>query len=240
MTPARLPGPTTMSSVPPPLTTAQTTAAVADERVRLADWAAALTREQWQVPSLCEAWTVRDVLAHLTTTTRLSVPLLAREAIRARGSFDRLEVNLAAARAQRHSTAELLQQLRASAESSRRFPGSSPVDPLMDLVIHAQDIARPLHLAYRTPEHVVTACLEHVVGNRFTGAPERVAGLHLVSTDSGWTHGTSSERGDGRRGGSEVRGPGLDLLLAISGRRAGLDALSGPGVDALSERLRPA
>ncbi|WP_432504819.1 maleylpyruvate isomerase family mycothiol-dependent enzyme [Kineococcus arenarius] len=235
MTPARLPGPTTMSAVPSPLSPAQTTAAVAGERLRLADWAAALTEQQWQTPSLCPAWTVRDVLAHLTTTTRLTLPLLAREAIRARGSFDRMEVDLAAARAQRYSTAELLQQLRASAASSRRFPGSSPLDPLMDLVVHAQDIARPLHLPCSSPAHVVTACLEHVVGNRFMGAPKRVAGLHLVSTDSGWTHGT----GSGRDGG-EVRGPDLDLLLAISGRRAGLDALSGPGVDVLRERLQPA
>jgi uncharacterized protein (TIGR03083 family) len=141
-----------------------------------------------------------------------------------------MEVNMAAARAARYSTTELLDQLHRSAESSRRFPGSSALDPLMDLVIHAQDIARPLGLSYSSPARVVTTCLAHVVDNRFMGAPGRVKGLRLVSTDSQWSHGF----------GSEARGPDQDLLLAISGRPAGLDTLTGSGADILRERLRRA
>ncbi|MFB9376762.1 maleylpyruvate isomerase family mycothiol-dependent enzyme [Kineococcus gynurae] len=217
-----------MVTTPFPLTAAQTAAAVRDERLRLVDRLATLGPEQWGAPSLCAAWTVRDVLAHLTTTTRLTVPLLVREAVRARGSFDRMEINLAAERAGRHGTTELLEHLHESARSTRRFPGSSPLDPLMDLVVHAQDVARPLRLAWSPPAHVVTACLAHVVGNRFMGAPRRVRGLHLASTDSSWSHGS----------GAEVRGPDLDLLLAVSGRPEGLRALDGPGVPALRERLR--
>ena len=138
-----------------------------------------------------------------------------------------MEVNLAAARAARYSSAELLQQLRASAESTRRFPGSSPLDPLMDVVVHAQDIARPLGSTCSPPAPVVTACLAHVASNPFMGAPKRLKGLRLVSTDSPWTHGS----------GREVQGPDLDLLLAVSGRFAGLHALTGPGVDVLRQRL---
>ena len=212
------------------LSRAEITSAVGEERRRLADWMATFTTEQWKTPSLCSAWTVRDVLAHLTTTTRLTVRTVAREAIRARGSFDRMEVNMAAARATRYSTAELIEQLHQSAESTRRFPGSSPLDPLMDLVIHAQDIARPLGSTCSPPARVVTTCLAHVAANPFMGAPKRVEGLRLVSIDSPWTHGS----------GREVQGPGLDLLLAISGRPAGLHALIGPGVDVLRERLQAA
>ena len=219
-----------MTATTPRPTPAETAAAVGEERRRLAARLTTLTPEQWGAPSLCSAWTVRDVLAHLTTTTRLSVPVVLREALRARGSFDRMEVAMAADRAARWSTAELLEQLRSSAESSRRFPGSASLDPLMDLVIHAQDIARPLGLAYSSPAPAVTTCLAHVVGNRFMGAPERVAGLRLASTDSSWTHGA----------GPEVRGPDLDLLLAVSGRPEGLRALTGPGVAVLTGRLRAA
>ena len=225
-----LPGPTTMTAMQPRLSPAETTSAAGEERRRLADWLATFTTEQWAAPSLCSAWTVRDVLAHLTTTTRLTVPIVLREAVRARGSFDRMEVNMAAARAARYSTAELLEQLHRSAGSTRRFPGSSPLDPLVDLVIHAQDIARPLGLTHSSPARVVTACLEHVAGSPFMGAPGRVKGLRLISTDSPWTHGT----------GSEVHGPDEDLLLAVSGRAMGLDALTGPGVDLLRERLSAA
>jgi len=219
-----------MTVTPPGLSRAETACAVSDERHRLADWMARLTADQWRAPSLCAAWTARDVLAHLTTTTRLTVPIVVREAVRARGSFDRMEITMAAARAARYSTAELVEQLHRSAESTRRFPGSRPLDPLMDLVIHAQDIARPLGLSYSSPDHVVTACLAHVVGDPFMGARRRVRGLRLGSTDSTWTHGT----------GAEVHGPDQDLLLAVSGRPVGLDALVGAGVEVLRERLRAA
>ncbi|RTL66289.1 MAG: maleylpyruvate isomerase family mycothiol-dependent enzyme [Pseudonocardiaceae bacterium] len=202
-------------------------AAVSAERRRLADHVAALTDAQLATRSLCTEWTVRDVLAHLTTTTRLSVPLLVRAAVGARGSFDRMEVDLAARRASAFTTGQLVAQLRESAESSRRFPGSSPMDPLMDLVIHGQDISRPLRLPYASPPEVVTASLDHVAGNKLMGGPKRLAGVRLVSTDSEWAHGE----------GPEVRGADVDLLLVASGRRSGLAGLDGPGVEVVAARL---
>ena len=212
---------------PPTLPRAAVDAAVADERRRLADLIDGLTDPQWRTPSLCAAWTVRDVVAHPTTTTRITVPGLVVAAVRARGDFDRMEVQMAAQRAAAYSTAELVAQLRASADSARRFPGSVPMDPLMDLVIHAQDIARPLGLPYASPPEVVAASLAYVATSRFMGGPRRLAGLRLVSADTGWTLGT----------GPELRGPDTDLLLVASGRAAGLDALDGPGVAVLAGRL---
>ena len=202
--------------------------AVSAERRRLADHVADATDAQWAVPSLCDAWTVRHVIAHLTVTTRLTVPLLLRAAVRARGSFDRMEIDLAAWRVAAYSTAELVAQLRESAESSRRFPGSAPMDPLMDLVIHAQDIARPLGQTYVSPPEVVAACLAYVAANKFMGGPKRLAGVRLVSTDTGWTFGD----------GAELHGPDVDLLLVASGRPTGLAALDGPGAAVVAPRLR--
>jgi uncharacterized protein (TIGR03083 family) len=202
-------------------------AAVSAERHRLADSVADLTAEQWSTPSLCAAWTVRDVVAHLTVTTRVTVPRLLRGAVRARGSFDRLAIDLAAERAVAHTPAELVAQLRESAASTRRMPGSSPMDPLMDLVVHAQDVARPLGRRHVSPPDVVAASLAYVATNRFMGGPQRLAGVQLVSTDTGWTHGD----------GAELRGPDIDLLMVAAGRRAGLDALEGPGAEVLAARL---
>jgi uncharacterized protein (TIGR03083 family) len=215
-----------MSSAPV-LTRAAVDEAVAAERRHLADHVADLTDEQWATPSLCAAWTVRDVIAHLTTTTRLTVPMLLRAAVRARGNFDRMEVDLAAARAAAHTTAELVAQLRESADSARRFPGSGPMDPLMDLVVHAQDIARPLGRRYASPPEVVAACLAYVASNKLMGGPRRLSGVRLVSTDTGWTCGD----------GAELRGPDVDLLLVAAGRRAGLGALGGPGTSVVAGRL---
>jgi uncharacterized protein (TIGR03083 family) len=202
-------------------------AAVAAERRRLADFVADLTEEQWATPSLCAAWTVRHVIAHLTTTTRHRLLDVIRAAIRARGSFDRMEIDVAAEVVAQYSTADLVARLRESADSTRRAPGSSPMDPLMDIVIHGQDIARPLGQDYRTPPDVVAACLAYVAPNRFLGAPKRLAALRIVSTDTGWTFGD----------GAEVRGPDIELLLVASGRPAGLAGLTGPGVATLTERL---
>jgi uncharacterized protein (TIGR03083 family) len=194
---------------------------------RLADHVAGLSDEQWATGSLCTAWTVRDVVAHLTTTTRTGVLRVMRAAIRARGSFDRMEIDLAAERAAAHATAELVAQLRESAASTRRAPGSSPMDPLMDVVIHGQDITRPLGRHYESPPEVVAASLAYVATSRFLGGPRRLSGLRLVSTDTGWSLGE----------GAEVRGPDVDLLLVASGRPSGLATLSGPGVATLTERL---
>lgn len=202
--------------------------AVSAERVRLADHVSDLTDEQWATQSLCSAWTVRDVIAHLAVTTRMTVPRVLRAAVRARGSFDRMEIDLAAARASAHTTSELVDQLRQSAGSTRRMPGSGPMDPLMDLVIHGQDIARPLGRRYVSPPGVVAACLAYVATNKFMGGPRRLSGVRLVSTDTGWTSGE----------GLEVRGADVDLLLVAAGRRAGLDALDGPGTAVVDERLR--
>src|ERR1700754_1385418 len=212
---------------PPALPRAAVDEAVSAERCRLADHVADLTDEQWATPSLCAAWTVRDVIAHLTVTTRATVPRLLRAAVRARGSFDRVAVDLAAERAAAYTTADLVAQLRESAGSTRRILGSAPMDPLMDLVIHGQDVARPLGRRYVSPPEVVAACLAYVAMNTFMGGPQRLSGVRLVSTDAGWSLGD----------GAELRGPDVDLLLVAAGRRAGLDALDGPGSAVVAERL---
>lgn len=202
-------------------------AAVGAERLRLADLAEELDPHEWDVPSLCAAWTVRGVIAHLTVTTRAGVALVLLAAARARGNFDRMEVNLAADRAARFTDAELIAQLRESATSSRRTPASRPMDPLMDLVIHGQDVARPLGREYTSPPNVVAASLGYVAANSFMGGPKRFAGLHVTATDAAWALGN----------GPEIRGPAEDLLLIASGRPAGLAALAGPGVETLRRRL---
>lgn len=203
-------------------------AAVRAERRSVAALLGTLTAEEWGQPSLCGEWTVREVAAHLTTTTRETPWDVLRAVVRARFDFDRMTRDVARDIAARQSTEELLRRLRESAESSRRVVLSGPMDPLMDVVVHAQDIARPLGRDHRTPLPVVVAATSYLAGNRLMGGPKRVRGLHLVATDAAWTHGA----------GPEVAGPVTDLLLAVAGRPAGLAALHGEGVPALAARLQ--
>lgn len=62
--------------------------------------------------------------------------------------------------------------------------------------------------------------------NTLIGAKNRISGLRLRATDSDWTHGE----------GPEVDGPLLSLLMAMTGRGAGCDGLTGVGVETLRSR----
>lgn len=202
-------------------------AAVQDERLRLCALLDTLDEADWAVPSLCAGWTVREVVAHLTIPTRATWLGVAIGALKARGSFDRMAMNQAKARAARYSSTELIGQLRESARSSRRMPGSGPLDPLIDVLVHGQDIARPLDEVHSIPVPLAVAALDAAAGNAFFGGRTRFADLRIIATDADWTSGD----------GPEVRGPAADLLLAATGRAAGLEHLVGEGVADLRIRI---
>lgn len=204
-------------------------AAVKAERQRLCGFLEDLDGAEWTARSLCSGWTVQEVVAHLTIPTRASVGFLVASAIKARGSFHRMIEDTARERAARFTAAELVQQLRESALSSRRIPGSAPMDPLMDVLVHGQDIARALGRAHPLRTDVAVPVLTYIVGNRMLGAPPRLLGLELAATDAEWSSGE----------GPQVRGRMEDLLLVAAGRPAGLARLSGPGVERLAGRLDP-
>ncbi|GAA2356109.1 maleylpyruvate isomerase family mycothiol-dependent enzyme [Nonomuraea africana] len=198
------------------------------ERLSLADFLDDLDHHEWQTPSLCPGWTMHDMAAHITMSTRTTLLVAIKWAIRARGDFNRMEADMARDRAARFSPAELIAQIRETAGSARRAPLASPLDPLVDALVHGQDIARPLGRARKMPVQPALAAIGHVLASPFYGAPKRLAGTRLVATDAEWSAG---------EGPDEVRGPVCDLLLLATGRPAGLAAVSGPGVERLAAAL---
>ncbi|GAA4592340.1 maleylpyruvate isomerase family mycothiol-dependent enzyme [Planotetraspora phitsanulokensis] len=198
------------------------------ERLDLADLLDTLDDSEWQVQSLCAGWTVRDVVAHLTLADREFTATMLR-VIRVRGDFDQATADMARERALRYSPAELVAQLRETAGQPRRFPMSSPLDPLTDILVHGQDIARPLGRQRPMPAERVLPVLQHVWTSFFYGTRKRFAGLRFVAGDADWT------AGDGPR---EVRGPAGDLLLLATGRRIGPDGLTGDGIAEAVARLK--
>src|SRR4051794_9963164 len=100
-------------------------AAVGEERRGLADQLDRLTPEQWETPSLCGAWTVRDVAAHLVVPHTISIPQFLLTFARAGGSFERANVAMTA-RAARRPTAELVSEIRRFADSRFAPPGMGP------------------------------------------------------------------------------------------------------------------
>jgi hypothetical protein len=105
--------------------------------------------------------------------------------------------------------------------------GTQPPDPLVDMLVHGQDIVRPLGRTRPTAPDRVSAALAHVAGSSFYCVGKRFAGLRFVATDLDWSTGS----------GDEVRGPGGQLLVLLTGRPAGLDGLEGPGTATVGARL---
>ena len=99
---------------------------------------------------------------------------------------------------------------------------------LGEAILHGEDIRRPLGIPHSYPPEALTRVADFYKGsNLLLGSKKRITGLTLRATDVEWSTGT----------GPEVSGPALSLLLAMTGRRTGLDGLSGPGLATLQSRM---
>ncbi len=198
--------------------------AIADQRRALADQLSGLAPEQWTTPSLCEAWTVRDVVAHLVMPLCTPTSVILVAAVRARGSFDRANQALTAREAQR-SPLELVADLHRLADHRFAPPGFGSEAPLTDVLVHGEDIRIPLGLPSVADPRLWSSVLDFLMTRRARRgfAPRPVSGVRLRATDTGWAHGD----------GPEVAGPAAALALAVMGRSARLDRIEGPGVGVL-------
>ncbi|MGW6709918.1 maleylpyruvate isomerase family mycothiol-dependent enzyme [Streptomyces sp. NPDC054956] len=199
------------------------------QRLSLADLLDDLSPEEWETPSLCAGWRVREVAAHLTLAQLGALPVLVA-AVRARGSFDRMIHDTAVREAVR-PVSEYAPKLRAMAGSRRKAPGVSHLEPMLDILVHGQDITVPLGRTRAMPADAAMTAAQRAWSMGFPfRARRRLAGFRLEATDCDWTA--------GEEGGSPVRGPVSALLLLVTGRdTAALPLLSGPGLPALAERL---
>jgi uncharacterized protein (TIGR03083 family) len=193
------------------------------ERMSLADLLEDLSPAEWNAPSLCDAWRVSDVAVHLTQAHMGLGPALIG-AVRARGSFDRM-IRDSALRAAPVPAGECARRLRAMAGSRRTAPFLTPMEPLIDVLVHGQDVALPSGRARPMPPTAAAAAAQRAwdVGFPFR-ARKRLAGLRLAATDADWTVGS----------GRSVEGPIAALLLLVTGRDAAVHELTGEGVGALA------
>jgi len=196
-----------------------------DERRALAADLEALPDEQWATPSLCTGWTVRDVLAHMTATAKISAPQFLGKMVSSGFSFAKLQSkDIATERGS--SPADTLDRFKEVVDSSKHPPG--PADSwLGEAIVHAEDIRRPLAIKHEYPSDAAVQVANFYKGsNLIIGAKKRIAGLNLKATDAEWSLGT----------GPEVSGPIASLVMAMAGRKAAIDDLSGDGVATLRSR----
>ncbi|AYF73814.1 maleylpyruvate isomerase family mycothiol-dependent enzyme [Nocardia yunnanensis] len=203
-------------------------AVIEQQRLAIADLLAGLTPEEWETPSLCANWRVRDVAAHLALTPQpMPVRTLLTAGLRARGNYNRMIDQLTVAYAN-HPVSELVSQLRRDA-ASRRLPAPTNYrNILFDVIVHGQDIALPLRRPLPVDSTAVAAATARAARiGRPVWDGHRLDGIRLRATDIDWALGA----------GREIRGPIMALLLLVTGRTALRDELTGDGLDTMLTRI---
>lgn len=202
------------------------TALACAERTQLATLLHSLTAPQWQTSSLCEGWSVRDVVAHMLSYEELRPGGVVSRFTRSRWRFDRANAigldDYAA-----HGPDQLLDLLDRSLQPRGLTTAFGGRIALVDAMIHQQDIRRPLGLPRRIPAERLVPALNFARIAPPIGALRRIRGLRLVATDLDWSAGR----------GPEIHGTGEALLMAMAGRGGVADELDGPGLAKLRERI---
>jgi uncharacterized protein (TIGR03083 family) len=199
-----------------------------DEMLDLAERLVVLDDEQWNSPSLCTQWRIRDVLAHVTAGAEgvFGFGAIVGGMLRHGFNFNRWIAADGQVRGQQDS-AILLKALRNAAADRNALSGARPVRALMHVLIHGQDICRPLGVTRHLPEAHLVAVADFVKEDVHTfGTKKRIAGLKIAATDMDWSHGN----------GPAVTGPAEALVMMMAGRSVALDDLSGDGKAILVSR----
>jgi len=195
------------------------------ERAQLADTWVDLSSEQWATSSWCEGWSVQDTAGHVLAAAEQTPLNFYREMISAGFRFN-VFADRAAKRLASVGPDELVRRLRARTSTTNHPP--APVMAMLgEIVVHGEDIRRPLGLEHTSPEGALVAVADSWKNsNLLIGAKRRIAGLRLRATDSEWVHGD----------GPEVSGPLISLILAMTGRKGAHPDLTGEGLAILANR----
>lgn len=201
---------------------------VAEQRLAMAELLAGLSASDWEQPSLCAGWRVREVVAHVTLMPIPPSPAtLLVDFAKARGNYARWNTVASRRRAER-TPAQLVQDFRTTA-ASRSVPWpAKPANVMWDILVHAQDIAIPLGIDFPTPPDAGAAAATRIWELRWPfwfGAKRRLGSFTLTATDADWTIGS----------GPRIAGPIAAILLLLTGRtEAATPLLTGDGVRSLA------
>lgn len=195
------------------------------ERAALAADLAELTDEEWASQSLCDRFTVREVLAHLTAGASLNSARWLAGVIRCRFDFDKMVARRLVEQLG-ITPAETLARFRRVITSTKK-PPLPAVAMLGEAIVHGEDIRRPLGIHRDHPiDTLTTVAAYYHSSDLVVLAKGRIRGLRLTATDSAFTTGS----------GPLVSGATLALIMAMTGRMVYCDELEGDGVAILRDR----
>lgn len=176
------------------------------QRAEIAGLLDTLDDQQWMAPSLCDGWRVRDVAAHLTHS-HMSPARAVVEAVKSGFRFDPMIRRLGVE--DPRSKTQIAEALRGMVGARKKVPGTSVQQPLIELLVHGQDIAVPLGIDLPMPPEAAAEAANRLAGMKFPiNAARQLNGVRLVATDADFA------AGEGR----EVRAPIRDIVMILAGR----------------------
>lgn len=206
--------------------TAELWTMIHEQRQKVGDMLGGLSDADWDAPSLCTGWRVRDVVAHMVET-HLTTPGKFLAGFAAAGFRFNVYADKGIARHAGETPAQLLARYRETCTRTTAPPGPK-VTWLGEAVIHGEDVARATGRSVAvSPAALVTVADFTRSTTPLLHGKQRSAGLRLRATDVDWAAGE----------GPEVTGPAASLILAITGRAPALADLSGEGLETLRARL---
>jgi len=181
---------------------------IAAEFLALADLLDSSSEPDWDTPSLCDGWRVREVIAHLTMAARYSEEEFMAELRECEFDFSRLS-NKIATRDAELPAGDLVANLRADVMHHWTPPGGGYHGALSHVVIHGLDVTVPLAVPRRSPDETIRVVLDDLTeGGGHAHFGITIEGRSLHATDLDWSYGS----------GPTLRGRAEDLVLVMCGR----------------------
>ncbi len=197
------------------------------DRRELAGYLSGLSADDWQKQSLCADWTVGEVAAHMLVIPTVPKGRIFLNFLGSGFNLDKFSARMVGRITSEKSPEEIAEAMDEAAGSRSVPPGLKPMGVLAEVLVHSGDISEGVGRPLAFPTDHYVAGLDYLKDVQpALGCKERIAGLQLRATDADWSHGE----------GPVVEGPAQHLALAMTGREAALDHLSGDGVDVLRGR----
>jgi uncharacterized protein (TIGR03083 family) len=181
---------------------------VAATYVAIADLLDRRSPVDWDTPSLCDGWRVREVVAHMTMPARYDEASFMAELQEDNFDFERLSLRIAARDATRPCD-KLVADLRSDELHHWSPPGGGEHGALNHAVIHSLDITVPLGETRCATDDAVRIVLDDLTeGGVHAHFGTEIQGRAFNATDIAWSFGT----------GIAVSSTAADLALSLCGR----------------------
>ncbi len=218
------------------MTTTDLMPTVTAERRAFGDVLEGLRESDWDAPSLCAGWRVREVVAHMTMPFRTSplrfvtglararfsfdryaAPRFLAEMVRSRGNFGRMADRVAHRDAQA-PIGTLLEGWRTNENHPWKPPGGGRKGALTHDVVHGLDITIPLGIEHPVSEPALRVVLAHATTPlSLKHSALDLTGIRLEADDLDWSLGD----------GEPLRGRARHLLMVLMDRRLPAELLTG-------------